>query len=86
MYVPQTLHTPLSEPAWHTIGDQVEAKLKHVDAESVEELVFPTFSLYFVNKRGWSEINEDSGNKIQWNYLNLFYNNNNNNNIIIIYE
>ena len=57
MYVPQTLHTPLSEPAWHTIGDQVEAKLKHVDAESVEELVFPTFSLYFVNKQVPSGIN-----------------------------
>ena len=48
-------------------------RLKQVEAKLIEELVFPTFSLYFVNKQGWSGINKDSGNKIQWSYLNLFY-------------
>ena len=48
-------------------------RLKQVEAELAEELVFSTFSIYFINIRGWPSIYEDSGNKIQWNYLNLFY-------------
>ena len=45
-------------------GPQAGTRLKQVEAELTEEFVFPTFSLYFVNKRGWSEMNEDSGIKI----------------------
>ena len=44
-----------------TGGDQVEVGWSQIN----EELISPTFSLYFVNKQGWSEINEDSGIKIQ---------------------
>ena len=54
-------------------GRRAGTRLKQVEAEITEELVFSTFSLYFINKRGWPSINEDSGNKIQWNYLNLFH-------------
>ena len=53
-------------------GPRAVIRLKQVEAKLTEELVFSTFSFYFVNKRGWSEINEDSGIKIQLNYLNLF--------------
>ena len=56
-----------------TWGPQAGTKLKQFEDKLTEKLVCLAFSHYFVNKQGWLGINEDSGIKIQGNYLNFLY-------------